>query len=264
MLAAQGTIPQLDILSAKLLLSADGQTLRSIITVRNLSTTIPTGGVENDYQLVWSYGGTQYFTQLAVEPGGVINAYDGELLRLSLENRYQQLHVDTGSITAGAERHRRRSTSRSRTCRASSPGAALAAPSAATYVREGVVGRLARARRRRRPHQRLRGRRLLTMKRALSIGVGLVAVLAVVASSGGTRQQHRRCYAVLHCRSRFAASPRCAPICRSCTTRPLRTTASVRRTCSLRTTSRRRLRAAAAIRPSRSSMPTTTRRSSRT
>ncbi len=137
-LAAQGTIPQSDIVSAKLLLSADGQTLRSIITVRNMSTTIPTGGVENDYQLVWSYGGTQYFTQLGVEPGGVINAYDGELLRLSLENRYQQLHVDTGSITAGPN-----GTAEVDVPLANLPGvlsgAQLLRPSAATYIREGIA-----------------------------------------------------------------------------------------------------------------------------
>ena len=92
---------------ARLLLSADGQTLRSIITVKNLTTAIPTGGVENDYNLVFTLGGTQYFTQLAVEPGGAVQAYDGQLLHVSLENRYQQLHVDTGVDHAGRERHRR-------------------------------------------------------------------------------------------------------------------------------------------------------------
>jgi hypothetical protein len=100
-LAAPGTSPQLDILGGQMLLSPDGQTLRTIITVRNLSTTIPTGGVENDYNFTWTFGGTTFFTQLAVEPGGVVNAYDGELLRLSLENRFQQLHVDAGTITPG-------------------------------------------------------------------------------------------------------------------------------------------------------------------
>ncbi len=137
-LAAQGTIPQSDIVGGKILLSPDGQTLRTIITVRNMSTTIPTGGVENDYQLVWSFGGTQYFTQLAVEPGGVVNAYDGELLRVSLENRYQQLHVDTGSITLGPN-----GTAEVDVPLANLPGvisgSQLLRPSAATYIREGVA-----------------------------------------------------------------------------------------------------------------------------
>ena len=100
-LAAPGTSPQLDILGGQILLTPDGQTLRTIITVRNLSATVPTGGVENDYNFLFTFNGTQYFTQLAVEPGGVVNAYDGQLLHLSLENRYQQLHVDTGKLTLG-------------------------------------------------------------------------------------------------------------------------------------------------------------------
>ncbi|HZS24622.1 MAG TPA: S53 family peptidase [Gaiellaceae bacterium] len=137
-LAAPGTSPQLDILGGEMLLSPDGQTLRTIITVRNLSTTIPTGGVENDYNFVFTFGGTQYFTQLAVEPGGVVNAYDGELLRVSLENRYQQLHVDTGSITPGSN-----GTVEVDVPLANLPGVVpgsqLVRPSAASYVREGAV-----------------------------------------------------------------------------------------------------------------------------
>ena len=100
-LGAQGADPQLDILGAQALLSPDGQTLRTIIKVRNLSTTIPTGGTENDYNLVWFLGGIEYFTQLAVEPGGIVNAYDGQVLHVSLETRFQQLHVDKGVITQG-------------------------------------------------------------------------------------------------------------------------------------------------------------------
>lgn len=137
-LAATGTTPQLDILGGRMLLSADGQTLRSIVTVRNLSATVPAGGVENDYNLVWSFGGNQFFTQLAVEPGGVVNAYDGELLRVSLENRYQQLHVDTGTITPGPN-----GTAEVDVPLANVPGVAagteLQRPTAATYVREGVL-----------------------------------------------------------------------------------------------------------------------------
>src|SRR4029077_16799566 len=40
-LGAPGADPQLDILSGRIVLSPDGQTLRTIITVNNLSTTIP-------------------------------------------------------------------------------------------------------------------------------------------------------------------------------------------------------------------------------
>ena len=136
-LAAKGTSPQLDILGGRAFVSADGQTLKTIITVKNLSTTIPTGGGENDYQMVFNFGGTQYFTQLAVEPGGVVNAFDGQLYHVSLESKYLQEHVDTGTITLGPNG----------TAEVDAPvsdfpglaaGATLLRPSGATYVREGV------------------------------------------------------------------------------------------------------------------------------
>jgi hypothetical protein len=137
-LAPQGASPQLDVLGAKMSLTPDGQTLRTVITVRNLSTTIPTGGVENDYNLVWTLAGTQYFTQLAIGQGGSVQAYDGELVKVSLENRYQQLHVDTGKITPGPN-----GTVEVDVPLANLPGVTtgtrLQRPSAASYVREGVL-----------------------------------------------------------------------------------------------------------------------------
>ena len=136
-LAAPGTTPQLDILDGRAFLSADGQTLRTVITVSNLSNVIPTGGGENDYQLVFTYQGNQYFTQLAVEPTGTVLAWDGELVKVSLENKYLQEHAVTGTITPGPNG----------TAEVDAPlsdfpgltaGASLLRPSAATYVREGV------------------------------------------------------------------------------------------------------------------------------
>jgi subtilase family serine protease len=100
-LGAKGADPQLDLVSGQMALTPDGTTLRTILTVSNLSTTIPTGGAENDYNFVWTLNGVQYFTQLAVEPGGAVQAYDGQIVHASLETRYQQLHVDTGTITPG-------------------------------------------------------------------------------------------------------------------------------------------------------------------
>jgi hypothetical protein len=136
-LAATGTSPQLDILSGRVVLSPDGQTLRTILTINNLSTTIPTGGGENDYQVVFTFGGNQYFTQLAVEPGGVVNAYDGELVRVSLENKYLQEHVVTGTIVPGPN-----GTAEVDAPLADFPGVAagstLLRPNGATYIREGV------------------------------------------------------------------------------------------------------------------------------
>ncbi|MDX6481994.1 MAG: hypothetical protein QOG85_2504 [Gaiellaceae bacterium] len=136
-LAAPGTTPQLDILSARAFLSADGQTLKTIITVRNLSTVIPTPGGENDYQLVFTFGGTQYFTQLAVEPGGTVLAWDGPLVHVSLESKYLQEHNVTGVITPGPN-----GTAEVDAPVSDFPGLAagttLQRPAGATYVREGV------------------------------------------------------------------------------------------------------------------------------
>jgi pseudomonalisin len=135
--APPGSLPQLDILSGRAFLSADGQTLKTIINVNNLSAAIPTGGGENDYQMVFTFGGNQYFTQLAVEQTGTVLAWDGELVRVSLENKYLQEHSVSGTITPGPNG----------TAEVDAPisdfpglaaGATLLRPSAATYVREGA------------------------------------------------------------------------------------------------------------------------------
>jgi hypothetical protein len=130
-------LPQLDILSGRAFLSADGQTLKTIINVNNLSTAIPVGGGENDYQMVFTFGGNQYFTQLAVEQTGTVLAWDGELVRVSLENKYLQEHSVTGTITPGPN-----GTAEVDAPISDFPGLAagttLLRPSAATYVREGA------------------------------------------------------------------------------------------------------------------------------
>jgi subtilase family serine protease len=132
-----GTLPQLDILSGRAFLSADGQTLKTIITVNNLSTVIPTGGGENDYQMVFTFQGTQYFTQLAVEQSGTVLAWDGQLVKVSLENKYLQEHLVTGTIKPGPN-----GTAEVDAPISDFPGLAagntLLRPSASTYVREGA------------------------------------------------------------------------------------------------------------------------------
>ncbi|MHB8468228.1 MAG: S53 family peptidase [Gaiellaceae bacterium] len=136
--AQPGQNPQLDITSLKMLLSPDGKTLRVITTVANMSSAIPTPGVENDYNVVWSYNGVTYFAQLAVEPGGVVNAYDGQLVHASLESRYQQLNVDNGSITLGPNGTAEVDVPLA-DVGSPPPGAVLPFPTAQTYVRAGVL-----------------------------------------------------------------------------------------------------------------------------
>jgi pseudomonalisin len=135
-IGSAGANPQLDILAGKMLV--DGSTLKTIITVKNLTTTVPVGGVENDYNFVWSYNGVQYFTQLAVEQNGTVEAYDGQLVHASLENRYQQLHVDTGTITPGPNGTIEVDVPLANVG-APASGSVLVFPSAASYVREGLL-----------------------------------------------------------------------------------------------------------------------------
>jgi pseudomonalisin len=138
LLSTQGANPQLDITAGEMCLSSDGQTLRTILTINNLDTTVPTGGAENDYNFVWQFNGTEYFTQLAVEQDGTVLAYDGQAVHASLETRFQQLHVDTGTITPGPNGTVEVDVP---LANVGSPGSGsvLTGPSAQSYVREGVL-----------------------------------------------------------------------------------------------------------------------------
>ena len=93
---------------------------------------------ENDYNVVWTFNGVQYFTQLAIEPGGAVQAYDGQIVHLSLETRYQQLHVDTGKITPGPNGTVEVDVPLAN-IGAPAAGALLRQPSAQSYVREGFL-----------------------------------------------------------------------------------------------------------------------------
>jgi len=137
-LGAQGTDPQLDILSGSMSLTPDGLTLRTRVVLRNLTTTIPTGGVENDYNFVWQFNGQEYFTQVAIEPGGLANFYDGQVLHVSLETRFQQLHVDSGSVTLGANGVVEVDVPLAN-IGAPALGQILSQPAATSYVREGAL-----------------------------------------------------------------------------------------------------------------------------
>jgi len=137
-LAAQGTSPQLDILNGQMCLTPDGKTLRTILTVKNLNTTVPAGGAENDYNFVWQFNGVEYFTQLAIEEDGTVLAYDGQAVHASLETRFQQMHVDTGVITLGPNGTVEVDVPLANLGSPAS-GSLLQTPSAQSYVREGVL-----------------------------------------------------------------------------------------------------------------------------
>lgn len=101
-----GGNPQLDVLSGNISLSSDGKTLRTLMTVQNLSTTgasavpggPPTGGA-NEYYFLWSYNGTTYFANAEVDTAsGAVTYNDGTVSG----NQYSNKHTDTGKLTRGA------------------------------------------------------------------------------------------------------------------------------------------------------------------
>ncbi|MGH9095031.1 MAG: S53 family peptidase, partial [Acidimicrobiales bacterium] len=53
--------PQLSLLRGAMSTTTDGKTLRLLLTVTNLSQTVPTGAGAAEWYMSWSYQGTQYF-----------------------------------------------------------------------------------------------------------------------------------------------------------------------------------------------------------
>jgi hypothetical protein len=100
-LSPVGGTPQLDILQGALKLSDDRSTLQFVMTLKDLSTTIPTGGGENDYRILWQFNGATYFALATVEPGGSVLYLDGTTITAGSTTRYQFLHNDSGTFTPG-------------------------------------------------------------------------------------------------------------------------------------------------------------------
>jgi hypothetical protein len=76
----RGQNPQLDILKGTMSLASDGRTLITTLTLRNLSKSPASpGGGGNDYYVVWTYKGIQYFSHANVDPSGVVTYTDGSI-----------------------------------------------------------------------------------------------------------------------------------------------------------------------------------------
>jgi hypothetical protein len=67
-----------------------------------------------------------------------VTAYDGQVLHVSLETRYQQLHVDTATLTPGPNGTLEVDVPLAN-IGAPAAGQLLQQPSAQSYVREGVL-----------------------------------------------------------------------------------------------------------------------------
>ena len=154
---ARDAAPQLDILGAQMLLTPDGQTLRTIITVRNLTHGDPDRRRRERLQL--HLDAQRHFSSSRSSRSSraaSCNAYDGAAdPRLALRTATSSC-TSTRASSRSARTERSRSTFRSRTCRALPPDRSCIRPSAASYVREGVLVGNARADRLGRPDERLR------------------------------------------------------------------------------------------------------------
>jgi hypothetical protein len=101
-----GGNPQLDIATGNISLSTDGTTLRTFISISDLSPTAasaaggaPTGAA-NEYYFLWSYNGTTYFSNAEVDSvTGAVTYGDGTVAG----NQYTTAHSDdTGAFGSGA------------------------------------------------------------------------------------------------------------------------------------------------------------------
>ncbi len=93
--------PQLTLLKGNIVLS--GSTLRVLLTIDNLSETVPTGAAADEWYMLWTYGATTYFANAQVTSPNISGpAYgDGTVTVTGTEHSYNNVNTDTGSFTPG-------------------------------------------------------------------------------------------------------------------------------------------------------------------
>jgi hypothetical protein len=70
---------QLDIVEGDMGLTPDGQKLRVVLTIRDLSKEIPTGSNYLDYETYWNWNGTTYGVSVQVDSSGNVSYADGTM-----------------------------------------------------------------------------------------------------------------------------------------------------------------------------------------
>jgi hypothetical protein len=97
--------PQLSLIRGAMSVSGDGQNLRVLLSVTNLSDTVPTGAEADEWYGIWSYGGTEYFAnaELSAVPDSSPTFSDGTIVKTGNETEYNPVNTDdTGNLTLGA------------------------------------------------------------------------------------------------------------------------------------------------------------------
>jgi pseudomonalisin len=92
--------PQMSLLHGAMSVSGDGDSLRVLLTVSDLTETVPTGAAADEWYGLWSYDGTEYFAnaQLTDLPDATPTFDDGTVSG----NSYNTVNTDdTGLFTLG-------------------------------------------------------------------------------------------------------------------------------------------------------------------
>ena len=101
----QNSDPQLSLLQGGLALTTSGTTLRALLTVTNLTATVPSGAGAAEWYALWTYKGTSYFAnaELSAAPGSTPTYHDGTVALVGTSHQYSNSTTtnDTGSFTTG-------------------------------------------------------------------------------------------------------------------------------------------------------------------
>ena len=92
-----GSAPQLDIIAGDINVSSDGKTVTTTLTIRNLTTSAPSGGQGNDYSFFWDFHGVSYETHAHVDPVSGTATYDDSADGTTRTKG----DADTGSLVLG-------------------------------------------------------------------------------------------------------------------------------------------------------------------
>ena len=95
---------QLDIVQFDFGLDSTGTKLRTVMTIKNLSTTIPSDANGMTYTMYWTYNGTDYATQASVGSTGAVTYSDGTISLAGGNTNYTPNATSgaTGSFGSGA------------------------------------------------------------------------------------------------------------------------------------------------------------------
>jgi pseudomonalisin len=96
--------PQLSLIRGAMSVSGNGQDLRVLLSVTDLSDTVPTGSQADEWYGLWSYGGTEYFAnaELSAVPDSTPTFSDGTVVKTGNETEYEPVNTDdTGLLTLG-------------------------------------------------------------------------------------------------------------------------------------------------------------------